>query len=164
MRGLCFGTPQSGRPAARERADLNQKDAGMLPPTGRLTIGRGLRNCSAEQQSRNQTSRPEARVRHSLAPGRPIDNRPQVANLPHMSCLRAGNRLLCGLQNKYLLAIRIFQQVHERHLLHYNIAPLSELDRCRDLADQPLIRQVLARRGHTLHVEVAFEVVFDLSG
>src|ERR1035437_4138856 len=55
-------------------------------------------------------------------------------------------------------------QVDERQFLQYGIAHLGELDRRRGLADQPLVGQVLARRGHAFHVEVALEVGLDLGG
>src|SRR5260370_27587212 len=57
--------------------------------------------------------------------------------------------------------IRLFPHIHKRHLLDHNVAPLGELDRCRRLADEPLVGQILARRCHTLYVEVSLEVVLD---
>src|SRR5260370_3009459 len=53
--------------------------------------------------------------------------------------------------------IRRFPQVDERQLLHQDVALLRELDGRRDLADEPLVGQVLARGGHPLHVEVPLE-------
>src|SRR5262245_48468623 len=50
-------------------------------------------------------------------------------------------------------------QVEERQLLHLHVALLCEPDRCRCLADQALVREVLARPVRAAHVEVALEVV-----
>src|SRR5215472_10966611 len=58
--------------------------------------------------------------------------------------------------------IRRFPHVHKRQLLHEHVAPLGELDRRRNLGDQPLVGQVLARRNHSLNVEVPLEVALDL--
>src|ERR1039457_2413952 len=56
--------------------------------TPRLTIGRRLSTrlstCPTEQQSRNQTTGSKTLRNLFASPGRPIDNRPQVVNLPHM--------------------------------------------------------------------------------
>src|SRR5439155_809642 len=54
--------------------------------------------------------------------------------------------------------IRSLSHVDERQFLHQNVAPPGELHRCRHLSDEPLIRQVLARGGHALYVEVPLEV------
>src|SRR5437588_9282583 len=61
-----------------------------------------------------------------------------------------------------LLAIPWFPRVKERQLLHRDIALLREAHGRGGLADEPLVRQVLARRGHAAHVEVPFEMIFDL--
>src|SRR5947209_929007 len=53
-------------------------------------------------------------------------------------------------------------RVEERQLLHQDVARPREPDRRRGLADELLVRQVLARRGHAADVEVALEVVLDL--
>src|SRR5262249_34655378 len=47
-------------------------------------------------------------------------------------------------------------------LLHFDIALPGELHRRGGLADEPLVGQVLARRGDAADVEVPPEVVFDL--
>src|SRR5919202_1841586 len=47
-----------------------------------------------------------------------------------------------------LLAIPRPPRVEEREFLHLHVAPLREVDGRRGLADEPLVRQVLARRGH----------------
>src|SRR5690348_13112069 len=52
--------------------------------------------------------------------------------------------------------------VEECQLLHVDITPLREPDRRRGLAEQSLVGQVLARRGHAAHSEVPLEVVVDL--
>src|SRR5689334_5255405 len=57
-----------------------------------------------------------------------------------------------------------FSQVDECQFFDGQIAHLSELDRRGCLADQATVGQVLARRGDPFHIEIAFEVGFDLSG
>src|SRR5215813_15070653 len=61
-----------------------------------------------------------------------------------------------------LVAIRNFSHVNERLLLHQDVAPLRKLHRRRNLADESLVGQVLARRRDPLHVEMPLEVGFDL--
>src|SRR6266567_2484672 len=58
--------------------------------------------------------------------------------------------------------IRHFPHVDERHLLHDDIASLGELDRYRRFPDESLVREVFARRSHTLHIEVALEIILNL--
>src|SRR5262249_20831172 len=60
-----------------------------------------------------------------------------------------------------LEAIRWLLRVEECKFLHLDVALLREADRRRGLADEALVRQVLARRGHAAEVEVALEVVLD---
>src|ERR1035441_146716 len=55
-------------------------------------------------------------------------------------------------------------QVDERQFLHQNVAHLRKLNRRGCLADQSAAGQVLARRGHALHIEIALEVGVDLGG
>src|SRR3982074_1298982 len=57
-----------------------------------------------------------------------------------------------------LFAIRRFSHVDERLFLHEDIASFCELHGCRGLADEPLVGQVFARRGHSLDVEIPLEV------
>src|SRR5207247_723019 len=61
-----------------------------------------------------------------------------------------------------LEVIRRFLSEHERQLLHQDVALPGELNGRRGLADETLAGQVLARRRHPVHVEVAFEVGLDL--
>src|SRR5262249_41057579 len=61
------------------------------------------------------------------------------------------------------LAIPWFPQVKERELLHFDVALLREADGRRCLADEGLVRQILARRGHAAHVEVPLEMALDLA-
>src|SRR5436305_3805481 len=58
--------------------------------------------------------------------------------------------------------IRRFSRIEEGDLLHRHVALLRQADGRRRLADEPLVRQVLARRGHAAHAEVALKVVLDL--
>src|SRR5207245_5357669 len=48
-----------------------------------------------------------------------------------------------------------FPREHERQLLHQDVALPGELNGRRGLADKPLAGQVLARRRHPLHLELA---------
>src|SRR6185369_6845526 len=61
-----------------------------------------------------------------------------------------------------LEAIPRLSRVEEGDFLHLDVAPLRELDRRGRLADQALVREVLAGRGHVAHVEVPLEMVLDL--
>src|SRR5436190_19231544 len=59
--------------------------------------------------------------------------------------------------------IRWFSGVEEEgDFLQLNIAALRELDRRGRLTDEALVSQVLARRRHAAHIEVARDVVLDL--
>src|SRR5438093_393566 len=60
-------------------------------------------------------------------------------------------------------AIRWFSQIKESHFLHLDVALLGELHWRRGLADETLVGQVLARRSHAAHAEVALEVALDLA-
>src|SRR5262249_39837023 len=60
-----------------------------------------------------------------------------------------------------LVAILRFPHVNECLLLHQDVAPLRELHGRRNLADEPLIGQVLTGRRDPLHVEIPLEVGFD---
>src|SRR6266700_5697243 len=51
--------------------------------------------------------------------------------------------------------IRRFPRVDERQLLHLDAALLGEMGGCRDFGNESLVGQVLARRRHPFHVEVA---------
>src|SRR5580704_15052687 len=62
-----------------------------------------------------------------------------------------------------LAAVRLFAGVEERQFLHLDAALLREVDRRGGLADQPLVRQVLARGGHAADIEVPLEMVLDLA-
>src|SRR5262249_36267224 len=62
-----------------------------------------------------------------------------------------------------LEAIPRLPHVEEREFLHLDVPPLPEADGRPGLADESLVRQVLARRGHAAHVEVSLEVAFDLA-
>src|SRR5437867_3221692 len=57
-----------------------------------------------------------------------------------------------------LVAILRFPHVNERLLLHQDVASLGEMDGRRNLADEPLVGQVLASRRDSLHVEIPLEV------
>src|ERR1700704_2151722 len=61
-----------------------------------------------------------------------------------------------------LVAILRFSHINERLLLHQDVAAFRELHGRRDLADQTLVGQVLARRRDSLHVEIPLEVGLDL--
>src|SRR4051812_14277204 len=67
-------------------------------------------------------------------------------------------RLLAALE-----LIRWLSGVEEGDFLHLYVAPLREVDGRGYLANESLVRQVLARRGHAAHVEVPLEVVLDLA-
>src|SRR5215831_5282761 len=54
-------------------------------------------------------------------------------------------------------------EIHERKLLDACGALLRESAGDRDLPDESLISEVLARRCHTVHVQVADEVVLDVA-
>src|SRR5262249_26275072 len=62
-----------------------------------------------------------------------------------------------------LEAIPWFPDVEKCELLHLDVALFGEVDGRPCLADEPLVRQVLARRGHAAHVEVPFEMILDLA-
>src|SRR5262249_5976602 len=62
-----------------------------------------------------------------------------------------------------LEAIGWFPRVEEGQLLHVDVALLREAHRRGGLAQQSLVGQVLARRGHAAHVEVPPEMVLDLA-
>src|ERR1035441_135815 len=49
-------------------------------------------------------------------------------------------------------------QVDERQFLQNHVTHLRKLNRCGGLADVSLVGQVLARRGHSFHIEVALEM------
>src|SRR6266699_1206736 len=53
-----------------------------------------------------------------------------------------------------LEVIRLFPQVDERQFLHQDVAPLSELDGGRGLADEPPVSQVFTCRSYAVHIEV----------
>src|SRR5689334_8570636 len=55
-------------------------------------------------------------------------------------------------------------RVNERQFLHHDVASLRKLHGSRDLANKPLVGQVLARSGHTFHIEVPLEMGIDLGG
>lgn len=61
-----------------------------------------------------------------------------------------------------LIAIASFPHQDERLLLHHDVASLCELHRRRNLADKPQIRQVFARRRHSLDIEISFEMSLNL--
>src|SRR5262249_44008136 len=61
-----------------------------------------------------------------------------------------------------LVAILRFPHVNECPLLHHDVASLRELDGRRDLADEPLVGQVLTGRRDALDVEMPLEVGLDL--
>src|SRR5262249_27888026 len=78
---------------------------------------------------------------------------------------RRGAAFLCALaalREAFLELIRSVPGGKEGEFLHVDVALRRELDRRGRLADEPLVRQVLARRGHAAHVEVALEVGLDL--
>src|SRR5262245_6673759 len=83
---------------------------------------------------------------------------------PHRDChFFSPLSLLCHLmENGTLSLFRGLLKIEKRQLLHFDVTLLRDADRCRRLADQPLVRQVLARRGHAFHIEVPFEMVLDL--
>src|SRR5262249_40670743 len=62
-----------------------------------------------------------------------------------------------------LVAILWFPRGKEGQFLHVHVALLGEADRSGGLADEALVGEVLASRGHAAHVEVSFEVVLDLA-
>src|SRR5687768_8348745 len=53
-------------------------------------------------------------------------------------------------------------ECEESQLLHFHVALLCQLHTHRCFADQPLIGQVLTRRGDTADPEIPLEVVLDL--
>src|ERR1035441_932866 len=55
-------------------------------------------------------------------------------------------------------------QVDKCQFLQYHVAHLRELNRRGGLAYESLVGQVLARRGHPFHVEVALEMGLNLGG
>src|SRR5262245_26708696 len=59
--------------------------------------------------------------------------------------------------------VRRFANIHERELLHVDVALLRETRTGRNLADDPLVGQVLARGRHLMHVEVFPEMIVDLA-
>src|SRR5208337_3677637 len=61
-----------------------------------------------------------------------------------------------------LEAIRLFLEVKEGQLLHFDVALSGELHWYRGLADEPLVRQKLARCCGAGDIEVSLEVVLDL--
>src|SRR4051794_18283670 len=54
-----------------------------------------------------------------------------------------------------------FPQVKEGKFLHRDIALFRELDGHRGFAEEALVRQVLARRGHAAYVEVPPKMPLD---
>src|SRR5689334_12246723 len=60
--------------------------------------------------------------------------------------------------------IGLFSQVDECEFLHDDIAHFGQLNRRRGLGNEAAVGQVLARRGHPFHIEVALEVGFDFGG
>src|SRR6185369_14695942 len=61
-----------------------------------------------------------------------------------------------------LVAILRFPHIYERLFLHQDVASLRELNGSRNLADEPPVSQVLARRRDSLHVEIPLEMGLDL--
>src|SRR6516225_7478057 len=55
-------------------------------------------------------------------------------------------------------AIPRLPNVKEREFLHLDVALFRKPDGRPGLADESLVRQVLARRGHAAHVEVSLEM------
>src|ERR1035438_1076123 len=96
----CSGSPDPP-PSERQSAFPSTFNVGWLPPlsgasaaVGRLTIGRSLPSCPAEQRSRNQKRRP---------------GRPQAEGLPHEESAQAAKILTSGNTKALCLAYRYAQ-------------------------------------------------------
>src|SRR5215468_9437566 len=84
---------------------------------------------------------------------------PCTATVVRVAVLGAALPLRFGVA---LELIRRVPRVEEGEFLHADIALPGQLHGRGRLADEPLVGQVFARRGHAVHVEISLEVALDL--